>query len=270
MRFPTATAASVAVLLIVGACSSGNSPAPSPFSGSTDAGEPAGTAPTTADLDARTFIVTEAGGHDVVQGSTISLRFEDGRLGILAGCNQMSGDYEIIDGVLVVGQVITTEMGCEPDLMDQDAWISGFVDGAGLDLDGDTLTLVNGDVMLRAMDESAAAPDLPLAGTTWTVDGLVTADAVSSMPAGVSASMVFADGQVAVHAGCNRGSGQATVTDGTITFGPIMTTRMACQPVAMQVEKHVLAVLRGDVGYAIDAGTLTIGGNGVGLVAKGS
>jgi heat shock protein HslJ len=274
MRLLPLAAVAVATLVLA-ACSPGGDATPAPTSSAVPPGTPAptpatGTAPTMADLDARTFIVTDARGHEIVDGTTISLRFEDGRLGMSAGCNQMSGSYELTDGVLTVGQMVTTEMGCEQALMDQDGWIGGFVNGATLILDGDTLTLVNGGVTLTATDKRVAMPDLPIEGTAWTVDGLVSADAVSSMPGGVAATLVFADGQVSVDAGCNRGSGSATIAGGTITFGPIATTKMACGPAAMTVERHVLGVLQGAVRYSIDSDSLTLIGDGVGLTGKGS
>ena len=275
MRPVSLTLATVAATLVLAACGGGDaSPAPTATPVAPGTPAPAGTtgaAPSMADLDARTFIVTEALGHEIVDGTTVSLRFEDGRLGIHAGCNSISGPYQADDGVLMAaGAWTTTEMGCEPPLMDQDAWIGGFVDGAMLTLDGDILTLVNGEVTLVATDKEEAMPDLPLEGTTWTVDGLAGADAVSSIPGGVAATLLFGDGKVSVNAGCNRGSGSATITDGTIAFGPIATTRMACEPAAMQVERHVLGVLQGDVRYSIQADSLTLTGDGAGLTAKGS
>ena len=39
---------------------------------------------------------------------------------------------------------------------------------------------------------------------------------------------MFEGGKVNVNAGCNTGSGAAELGEGTITFGPIATTRMAC------------------------------------------
>jgi heat shock protein HslJ len=39
-----------------------------------------------------------------------------------------------------------------------------------------------------------------------------------------------ADGRAAIRADCNRGSGSYRIGEGTIAFGPIATTRMACAP----------------------------------------
>ena len=39
----------------------------------------------------------------------------------------MSGEYHVAGGVLVVGQMATTEMGCQNNLMDQDQWLANFL-----------------------------------------------------------------------------------------------------------------------------------------------
>lgn len=267
MRLSTAAALPLAALLLA-ACTSGGGGTPAP---SGAPGGAAGSAPTAADLDGRTFVVTGTQGYDIVPGSQIVLTFGDGRLGIQAGCNQMGGDYRITDGTLAIGTMMMTEMACEEPLMAQDAFISAFLVGATLVLDGDNLSLANGGVTLTATDKAVALPDLPLDGTTWVVDGLIMGDAVASMPMGVTATLELVGGQVNVNAGCNRGGGSAEVGDSTIRFGPIATTKMACDETAMGVEDHVLRVLTGEVTWSIDAGSLTlVAADGAGLTAKGA
>ncbi|HYO43666.1 MAG TPA: META domain-containing protein, partial [Candidatus Limnocylindrales bacterium] len=223
---------SLAAAVLVGACSSGGAASPAPASPEPSAvpstAPGGGTAPTDADLAGRVFIVTGATGRDLVKGSTITLTFEPGRIGINAGCNTMGGGYTIEDGRLVIGPMMSTEMACEEPLMAQDTWISTFLPGAAITLDADTLTLAKDGVTLTATDKKVAMPDRPLEGTTWTVEGLVTNQAVSSMPAGVTATLLFADGKVAVETGCNKGNGSAAIAETAITFGPIATTKMAC------------------------------------------
>jgi len=262
---------SLAAAMLVGACSSGAaSPASSPATSSTSSTvspAPSATAgtPSAADLAGRVFIVTGATGHDLVPNTEVTLTFKDGRIGVSAGCNQMSGAYDVKGGTLAIAQMMTTEMACAAPLMTQDTWISTFLPGAAVTLDGPTLTLAKEGVTVTATDKTVAKPDLPLEGTTWVVDGLVANQAVSSMPQGVTATLVFADGKVAVDSGCNTGSGAAEIGDTSITFGPIATTRMACAGLAGEVEQHVLAVLAGDVAWTIDADALQLRGAGGGL-----
>ncbi|HEX5826918.1 MAG TPA: META domain-containing protein, partial [Candidatus Limnocylindrales bacterium] len=176
---------------------------------------------------------------------------------------QMSGEYEIVDGALKVGPMAMTEMACEEPLMAQDQWLAAFLPGAAATLDGDTLTLAKGGVTLELLDEQVAVPDQALEGTEWTVTGVRTADAMTSY--GATASLRFADGTVTVNAGCNSGQGSYELGEGTITFGPVATTKKACEEPAMQLEAAVLAVLSGEATYAIDGNELTLDNGGTGL-----
>jgi heat shock protein HslJ len=248
----TVSPLALVVVLLVTACSApGASGAPS------------------ASLDGRTFLSSGVTGHALVPGSTVRLQFEGGRIGGGAGCNQISGPYTIVDGKLALGQVAMTAMGCEQPLMNQDSWLVSFLGGAKVTLAGDTLTLANGDVTMSLTDRKVADPDRPLEGTRWVVDGIVTGDAVSSVPAGVTAALTMVDGKLALEAGCNVGGGSVMIKPGTMTVGPLMLTKKACEAGPSMVESAVLDVLTGDVVYAIEADrlTLTNGQNGLTLRA---
>ncbi len=216
-------------------------------------------------LEGRTFLSTAAFGRALVPGSVVRLSFQDGQIGATGGCNSMGGPYAIEGDRLVISRLATTEMACAPDLMDQDQWLADLLDGATIDLEGDTLTLAKDETRLSLVDREVADPDRPLTGTRWIVDGLVSADAVSSVPVGVVAALTFDAGRVDVETGCNRGGGSVTVTDTTLTFGPISLTKMACEGGAMEVERAVSAVLTGEVLYTIEAGTLALDVGAAGL-----
>ena len=93
-------------------------------------------------------------------------------------------------------------------------------------------------------------------------------DAVSSVPAGVTASMRIVDGQLELNAGCNIGGGPVAVTADTLEFGPLMLTKRACEAGPSSVEQAVTTVLTGTVTYTIDADLLTIDAGGPGLVFR--
>ncbi len=238
------------------------SPAPSLPPGSPD------DTPGRQGLEGRTFLATGAIGRVLVPGSRVRVSFQGGQISAGGGCNAMSGPYAVAGDRLLVRQLAMTEMACEPVLMDQDRWLADLFDGATIALAGDTLTLAKDGVALTLVDREVADPDRPLVGTRWVVDGLASAGAVSSVPVGVVAALTFADGQVNVQAGCNRGGGAVTVTDATLTFGPIALTKMACEDGVMQVERAVTAVLSGEVRYTIEAGTLTLDAGAAGLTLR--
>ena len=257
-RLPLAIVAAILVAACTGAGGAATAaPSVDPPGGSANEG-----------LEGRTFLSTAASGRALVPGSVVRLSFQDGQIGATGGCNSMGGPYAIDGDRLVVSQLAMTEMACAPDLMDQDQWLAGLLDGATIALEGDTLTLAKNETRLSLLDREVADPDRPLTGTRWIVDGLVSADAVSSVPVGVVAALTFEAGRVDVEAGCNQGGGSATVTDTTVTFGPIALTKMACEGGAMEVERAVSAVLSGEVLYTIEAGTLTLDGGAAGLTLR--
>ncbi|HUG48006.1 MAG TPA: META domain-containing protein [Candidatus Limnocylindria bacterium] len=239
---------------------------------------PAGASPTpeaTPALGGRTFLSTsvtlDGAGVALVPGTRIRLSFEPADLGADAGCNLLGGRYAVVDGVLEVGQMHTTEMGCDAARHAQDEWLAEFLGSRPLVvLDGNELRLESGSSVVNLLDREMAEPDRPLLGTTWVLDSIISGDAVSSLPAGVRASLSIAqDGQVALEAGCNQGTARAEVGEATIEFGPIGLTRMACPGSRDEVERRVLAVLSaGPLSYEIEAGSLTLSAAEVGLIFR--
>ncbi len=221
-----------------------------------------------AGLDGRTFLSTASTGHVLVAGSQVRITFQGGSVSISAGCNSMSGAYQVVDGRLQTDQMAMTEMACAEPLMAQDTWIASFVGGAGIRLDGDTLTLGKDGETLTLVDRVVADPDRPLLGTRWVVDSIVSGGSVGSVPQGVTAALTLSDGRVDVEAGCNRGTGSVEIGAGSITFGPIALTKMACAGPAMLVEDAVTTVLSGEVAYDIEADTLMLEAGGRGLVLR--
>jgi heat shock protein HslJ len=236
-------------------------------------GESEASGSATESLDGREFVSTAVTGHRLVAGSQIRLNFDGDRLGVSAGCNQLGGTWSIDDNAALVvpDDMAMTEMACDPPaLMDQDTWLATFLTSRPtVARDGETLTLTGGDVTITLLDREVADPDRPLEGTKWTVDGLVAADAVSSVPSDVRVPTVrFDGGQVSVDTGCNTGSGDHEATAAEITFGPITTTLIGCDEPAASVEAHVVGVLHGTVTYQIEAGTLTLTNGDQGLVLR--
>jgi heat shock protein HslJ len=226
----------------------------------------------TADqLAGRTFLSTQVSGPDavpLVDGSRVVLEFEDGRLSGTGGCNRLGGSYEVDgDALVLAGPLITTEMACDPPLMEQDAWVAALLEARPtLTLEGDTLTLATEGVTLAMLDRTVADPDRPLVGTTWALDGLISTDVASSVPAGVTASLqVVEEGRAyraLIDTGCNSASAAVTFDDDTqpttMTLGPVASTLKACPGAAAEVERDVLAVLDGEVAVSIEADALTL------------
>jgi heat shock protein HslJ len=118
-------------------------------SGST--GAPAGTVPSTADLEGMTYKSTSVTGHDLVSGTTVKLAFEADTMSVGAGCNGMGGPFAVDGGKLAwTGEPHSTMMACSDELAAQDDWLrQAFSDGWDVTTDGSTLTLTQGDVTME-------------------------------------------------------------------------------------------------------------------------
>jgi heat shock protein HslJ len=114
------------------------------------------TAPTIADLDGRTFVSTSVEGQTLVEGSQVSIAFEEGSISVQAGCNTLFGGVELDGSTLVTtGQLATTQMACDDALMAQDDWLAAMLTaGPEVTLEGDTLTLATDDVTITATESS--------------------------------------------------------------------------------------------------------------------
>lgn len=128
--------------LMLGACSS-DADAETP-----EAGAPSVTAetvPTAADLSDAVYDLSEITGHTLVADSTVELVFDSGTVSVHAGCNRMFGSFSIADGALETPELAATLMACDQALMDQDTWMSEFLESAPQIRTGeDTLVLSTG------------------------------------------------------------------------------------------------------------------------------
>lgn len=264
-------ALTVVATLALAACGGGAaSPTPQPSPAAPDPTAPPAGA-TDGDLAGSSWVGAKADPSSPADPALITLSFDDAALSGSGGCNRMGGDYKVVDGVLSVGPMFSTEMACDQPLMDQDQWLSTLLNGATVNRDGTTLTLVNGDVTLTLTDEATANPDASLEDTLWTLDGISDANAASSVPAGVTATIQIQDGRANVAFGCNTGGGEVEISDTALTFGPLMMTMMLCEGPGGDVETAMSGVLQGEVPYAIEGNVLTLtGANGTTLTFTGT
>lgn len=57
----------------------------------------------------------------------VRLRFEGDRLVVETGCNAARGTVEVVESRLVAGPMMSTRMGCEAALMEQESWLVAMV-----------------------------------------------------------------------------------------------------------------------------------------------
>jgi heat shock protein HslJ len=187
--------AAVAIATALAACSPGVAPS-----------APART------LDGHTYVSTAIQGANLVPGTQVRLTFADGNLNASGGCNMMGGTYSIQGDRLITSQTFMTEMACDDARQRQDDWLARFLGNVTARLDGDTLTLTDGTIRLTLVDKEVATPDQPLEGTGWVLEGIESGDGVSSMPAGVTASLIIEGGRLHLKSGCNTGGASVQVS----------------------------------------------------------
>lgn len=67
-------------------------------------------------------------------------------------------------------------------------------------------------------------------GRTWQWTGTVTAIEKLEVAAPARYTLLLAEGKAQILFDCNRGGGSYQMAPGTLSFGPLMATRMACPP----------------------------------------
>ncbi|MET9465071.1 META domain-containing protein [Streptomyces sp. NPDC006544] len=127
-----------------------------------------------------------------------------------------------------------------------------------------TLKTAGGDTI--SMSTRPRTPDAPLVDTSWTVDSLLDGGTASSLPAaarGKARFTVAADGSASGSLGCNRFNARATVEGDSLTFGPLTTTRMACEGAVGDLERTLTGLFgSGPLRWKIN-------GDALGLTAAG-
>jgi len=267
--------AAAGVILALAGCGNGDAQ-----SGPTDGGaDPAAV----AGREFWSTSVTDRGAErPLVDGTRIALDFRDGNIGAAAGCNSMGGTYRIDDGVLVVGDLFTTEIGCDPERHAQDEFVAALLSSdPTIALEGDRLMIASADVEVELVDRAVADPDRPIVGTTWEVTGFLEGEAATSFAVDEPATLVFNDdSSISGFDGCAAFTVPVEVADGSIggpvdgdgelQFGPIAVDDPAadCPAELDEYRSLVQAVLAGQATYTIDGPNLTILNDTVGLTLR--
>lgn len=115
--------------------------------------------------------------------------------------------------------------------------------------------------------DSSATTDPPtpdpinLAGTRWVATGMFLGGAPVAFVPDARPTIDFSNNgrEFGGSTGCNSYFGEYTVGGGTIGFGGIGQTEMACQQPLMEQEANVIAILQQASVYSVADGILTIG-----------
>lgn len=218
-----------------------------------------------ASLDGRTFTSTEVTGHELVAGTDLSISFEGDILSASAGCNSVFGEYRLDGDRLTVPKPGSTMRGCEPELLKQDQWLSDFlVAGADLESEEGELTLTGEDATI-VLDE-AVQGDRDITGVTWKLESMGSGGVVTNVSGARTTATLRIDGHFAEYqSGCNGGSGQVEIGEGTMELRTASWTEMACKGQVMKVERAMQRVFDGEMSVAFNGPNLVLSRNGASL-----
>ena len=172
-------------------------------------------------------------------GMVVDAKFAGGKVSGFAGCNVYTASATISGATLKVGQAATTMKACEPAVSEvETAYLANLALSATFTAASDGLTIF--DVDGKPILVYTAASANPLEGE-WNVTGYNNGkQAVTSPIAGSTLTATFTpDGQVAGNGGCNTYSGPYKLDGTSLTVGPLVTTRMACEQAIMDQETAV-------------------------------
>ena len=109
-----------------------------------------------------------------------------------------------------------------------------------------------------------ARPAPPLTGTTWKLKQLNGKTVTRTPPRQRDITIVFNDGRVSGHSGCNQMMGAyGTNGSSTLTFSQFAGTMMACEQAEMDLENQLLKSLGTVNGYRYDGQQLLLLKDGV-------
>lgn len=234
--------------LLVAACGSGTSAGDDP-----------------PELDGRQFwstSVAENGAErELVEGTQIQISFADGNVSASAGCNSMGGAYSLDGDVLVVSDMFSTEIGCDPDRHDQDMFVSAFLtSGPTVALDGDLLTLSGESVTIDFADLSGQTESL--IGPRWEVTGFIDGQAATSFSVDEPAFLVFEADTMTGFDGCDEiaapveisdgSTGGPVAGDGELQFGQLEVLDPVAECIDAEYREQVREVLTGEASYTIE------------------
>lgn len=225
--------------------------------------------------DGRTFLSTSVVEGDaprpLAEGTRIRLEVVEGDLSVEAGCNALWFGNATQEGDrLITGLEGTTEIGCSPERIRQDDWLTDFLTSEPtLRLNGDSLRLTSGDTTIDLLDIEVADPDRPLVGTRWRINTVVDGQSANSFAEEAEAYLTFGDdGTISGRTACNSFSARYEVDGPRLSVSRLIATDASCKGYAAEIQAALFDVLHGDSIIDIETDQLSLtaaDGKGVSL-----
>lgn len=193
----------------------------------------------------------------------------DGMVTGSAGCNRYFAPYNLTGSGISVGPVGSTRMFCStPEgVMEQErAYLAALEEASTAAVQGDTLTIRDGEGMTLLTFVSGTSASSSLAASAWTLQQLKeTGDGLADVIPGTTVTLTFHDdANLEGSGGCNRYAASFMREGSRISIGPIAVTQMYCSVPqgAMEQENTYLALLRSTRGFSVEGDRLTFSDGG--------
>jgi heat shock protein HslJ len=187
---------------------------------------------------------------------SVTAQFADGSVFGSTGCNSYRATVSVDGATIAFGPAITTMKACEPERMAIERDVLARWSTVRSYSKGKTLMLLDGagDVALTFVPIGAES----LTGR-WDVTAVhrPEREAIVSVEPG-RAHVVFEDGHVSGHSGCNRFTAPCSIDGSRVAIGPVAATRMAGDVESMALERSVLAALDATVSFRLVGTSLTL------------
>lgn len=223
-------------------------------------------------IEHREFLSESVEGYTLPPATRVHLNFYDpGHFSAYVSCNDLSGEYRMVDEVFDIGSFGLTEGACGVYGAPDD-WLFPFLQAHPRFIWEDPrLTLYDDDTTLVLLDRTLIDPDRPLLGALWTVQGLIEGEVLGSFQSSRPGTLVLREGGVLeLETPCASGSGTFVEDPSrqTLALGNISIGEAVCpsEEFAGHIDAHMRRVLvDGEVTYAIDTARLTLSRGAVGL-----
>lgn len=218
-------------------------------------------------LESTAWVLTGIEGQPVLAETWPTLRFENGKVAGYDGCNWFDGAYTASGASLTFGSRMTTMRACLSSLSNStaDAPIMQQAQAYHQALDTTRKYAIH-EQKLSLLDQSGAVlltfspQDTQLEGKTWQLTSYYNGkDAIQAVLGTTAITAEFAAGNMAGSAGCNSYSATYTQAGAKLTFGPALSTLMACAEAGvMEQESAYLTALAAVVSYRMEGNHLTL------------
>ena len=195
----------------------------------------------TSQLIGKKWQLIELNGSPVaekVNGKTpyLELLAEGGRYGATGGCNGIGGEYELVKNQgIKFTRGMSTMMAC-PDMTVEQGFGKVFESADSYTVSDSALTLLaKGTLLAKFKLFENTKNDLTGA---WELDYILeSGSSLAELFPSKKPQITFdlANKKVTGNGGCNNFNGTITIAENNIKFGPLMSTKMACQGTAEDV-----------------------------------